>query len=191
MEKRIKIDKVWWRNVQLGEFYNIERDPKLVSGGGSLYIEIPSSLVEDTLLFLGVPESWLGSNTPIKIHAASLNSPTEAGVIEFQSKNGGRMRIARQNRKQRNSIRHPAWTEEHGFPKAPDGLPNEREAYRSYFPDGGLRIYIIKSVEGEYFAGFTKGHRPEGLDKSDPNWDLYPESSRVPGGIISAPMGGD
>ena len=48
------IDRIWWRNVQIGEFYNIERFQQIKGGGGSLYIEIPSSLVPDTLSFLGV-----------------------------------------------------------------------------------------------------------------------------------------
>ena len=54
MAQKLDIAQIWWRNVQPGEFYNIERYPQIAGGGGSLYIEIPRSLVERTLVFLDV-----------------------------------------------------------------------------------------------------------------------------------------
>lgn len=98
------------------------------------------------------------------------------------------MRIARQNRQQPHSQRHPAWTAARGFPTAPDGVRNKEEALR-YFPKGGLRIYIAKTVEGEYYAGFTKGPRPEQMTPNDPMWDLYLQG-RVVGDVINANGGG-
>lgn len=185
MTNRIDIDQVWWRNVQKGEFYNIEREPKIEGGGGSLYIEIPSSMVESTLEFLGANAASLQDGNPIQITAKVLAEPTISGVIEFHTKKGNRMRIARQNRKQKNSLRHPAWTHSRGFPKAPDGLPNSSEVYAHYYPEGGLRIFILKSTSGEFFAGFTKGPRPQGIEADDPNIVLYPDNSRIPGGVYS------
>ena len=92
------------------------------------------------------------------------------------------MRIARQNRQQPNSQRHPAWTAARGFPSAPDDVRNKEEGL-PYFPDGGLRVYIAKSAEGDYYAGFTKGPRPAGMRPTDPMWDLYTQG-RVVGGVI-------
>ncbi|OHQ62339.1 hypothetical protein HMPREF2657_08950 [Corynebacterium sp. HMSC072B08] len=187
MKNQIDIDQVWWRNVQMGEFYNIEREPKIEGGGGSLYIEIPSSMVNVTLEFLGANAASLQDGTPLQITAKVYEDPTISGVIEFHTKKGNRMRIARQNRKQKNSLRHPAWMHSRGFPKAPDGLPNLREAYAPYYPEGGLRIYILKSTSGEFFAGFTTGPRPPGMEPDDPNSVLYPDNSRMPGGVFSLP----
>jgi hypothetical protein len=93
------------------------------------------------------------------------------------------MRIANQNRQQPNSQRHPAWIVARGFPTAPDNVRNKEEAL-PYFPKGGLRIFIAKTVEGDYYAGFNTGPRPASMKPDDPNWDLY--SQGKVGGVIDA-----
>ena len=172
MSEKLNIDRIWWRNVQPGEFYNIERIHKIEGGGGSLYIEIPSSMVPITLDFLDASKANVDVLPVITIQAGVIGKP------------GSRMRIARQNRQQPNSQRHPAWTPARGFPTAPDNVRNKEEAF-PYFPQGGLRIYIAKTVEGDYYAGFTKGHRPTNLKPNDPMWNLYPQGNIV-GGVIEA-----
>lgn len=185
MAQKLNIDRIWWRNVQPGEFYNIERHHRLGSGGGgSLYIEVPSSLVPKTLDFVDATGSNIEDLPVITIEAGVIGRPGESGPIEFQRKTGGRIRIARQNRQQPGSQRHPAWIASRGFPTAPDDVRNRDEAL-PYFPDGGLRIYIAKTVEGEYYAGFTKGPRPESMEHNDPMWNLYPQGSVV-GDVIDA-----
>ncbi len=184
MQNILEIDRIWWRNVQPGEFYNIERYHQIAGGGGSLYIEIPSSMVPATLDFLGATGVDVEDLDVITIEAGVIGKSGLSGPIEFHRKHGGRMRIARQNRQQPNSQRHPAWTAARGFPTAPDNIGNKAEAL-PYFPAGGLRIYIAKTVEGAYFAGFTKGIRPNSMAPNDPMWDLYPEGRAV-GGVIDA-----
>ena len=184
MAPRLRIDRIWWRNVQPGEFYNIERIHRIEGGGGSLYIEIPSSMVPATLDFLDATGANVDALPVITIEARVAGRPSESGPIEFHRKKGGRMRIARQNRQQPNSQRHPAWTAARGFPSAPDDIRSKEEAL-PYFPNGGLRIYIAKTVDGDYYAGFTKGPRPENMKPSDPMWELYPEG-KVVGGVIDA-----
>ena len=184
MAPRLRIDRIWWRNVQPGEFYNIERIHRIAGGGGSLYIEIPSSMVPATLDFLDATGANVDALPVITIEARVAGRPSESGPIEFHRKKGGRMRIARQNRQQPNSQRHPAWTAARGFPSAPDDIRSKEEAL-PYFPNGGLRIYIAKTVDGDYYAGFTKGPRPENMKPSDPMWELYPEG-KVVGGVIDA-----
>lgn len=184
MAQKLNIDRIWWRNVQLGEFYNIERFHRIEGGGGSLYIEIPSSIVPETLDFLDVTGSNVEALPIITIEAGVVGKSGVSGPIEFQRKNGGRMRIARQNRQQPNSQRHPAWIVARGFPTAPDSVRNKEEAL-PHFPEGGLRIYIAKTVEGGYYAGFTKGLRPANMKSNHPMWDLYPQGKAV-GGVIDA-----
>ncbi len=184
MAQKLNIDRIWWRNVQPGEFYNIERHHQIQGGGGSLYIEIPSSIVPETLDFLDATGANVENLPVITIEARVAGRPHESGPIEFHRKKGGRMRIARQNRQQPNSQRHPAWIAARGFPTAPDDVRNKQEAL-PYFPEGGLRIYIAKTVEGDYYAGFTKGPRPGGMKPNNPMWDLYPQG-RVVGGVIDA-----
>lgn len=187
MAQGLTFDRVWWRNVQPGEFYNIERHPNVVKGGqGSLYIEIPKSMVPATLEFLDAAGSNVEALSVITIEARVYGRPGQSGPIEFHRKKGGRMRIARQNRQQSGSQRHPAWIAANGFPTAPDDVKNKEEAL-PYFPTDGLRIFIAKTVEGDYYAGFTSGPRPFGMDPNDPNWELYPASIRRPvGGVIDA-----
>jgi hypothetical protein len=94
------------------------------------------------------------------------------------------MRIARQNRQQPNSQRHPAWIATRGFPTAPDDIRNKEEAL-PYCPHGGLRIFIAKTVEGDYYAGFRKGPRPASMKPNDPWGALYSQDRSV-GGVIDA-----
>lgn len=183
MVKKLAIDRIWWRNVQPGEFYNIERYHQ-IEGGGSLYIEIPSSMVSATLDFLNLTEANVDELPVITIEAHVIGAPELSGPIEFQRKKGSRMRIARQNRQQPNSLRHPAWTVAFGFPTAPDDVRNKEEAFQ-YFPEGGLRIYIAKTVTNDYYASFTKGHRPADMKSNDPMWELYSQGRAV-GGVIEA-----
>lgn len=182
MSQKLQVEYIWWRNVRLGEFYNIERFYNIGGGGGSLYIEIPGSMVPDTLLFLGSPHKQGESFPPIEITAKVIGDPKVSGILTFQTKSGGRMRISRQNRQMPSSERHPAWTEKYGFPKAPDDIKDRQDA-EPYYPKGGLRIYLVRTVEGEFYAGYTKGPRPENLTYESPYWDLYSEQ-RIPGGLI-------
>lgn len=184
MADKLNIDRILWRNVRPGEFYNIERHHQIKGGGGSLYIEIPSSMVPETLDFLNVTGADVDSLPVITIQAKVVGQPSLSGPIEFHPKTGGRIRIARQNRQQPKSQRHPAWTAARGFPTAPDDVRSTEESL-PYFPEGGLRVYVAKTVEGDYYAGFTMGPRPAGMGANDPMWDLYAEG-RVVGGVISA-----
>ncbi len=182
MKEKLDIKRIWWRNVQLGEFYNIERYHKIDGGGGSLYIEIPGSIVRETLDFLNITEAYFNSTSSFEIQAFVVGERKKSGPIVFRSKAGGRMRIANQNRQQPSSQRHPAWNASRGFPLAPDSVANREEAV-PYFPDGGLRIFIAQTFDEKYYAGFTKGHRPADMLNTNPMFELY--SNKV-GGVINA-----
>lgn len=183
MAQKLDIERIWWRNVPPGEFYNVERHPNVTEGGqGSLYFEIPQSLVEATLDFLDAAGTDVESLPPVTIRAGVVGQPGVFGDIEFQRKSGRRMRIVRQNRQQTGSIRHPAWTKANGFPRAPDDVRSTEEAM-PYFPAGGLRIYIAKTFDRDYFAGCTTGQRPVGMRPNDPMWGLYLQG-KVVGGVI-------
>lgn len=184
MAQKLNVDRIWWRNVQPGEFYNIERHHQIKGGGGSLYIEIPGSIVPETLDFLDATGTDVDTLSAITIQAGVVGQSGVSGPVEFHRKHDGRMRIARQNRQQPNSQRHPAWTAARRFPTAPDDVRNKEEAL-PYFPKGGLRIYIVKTVEGNYYAGFTTGPPPTSLNRNDPAWDLYTQGKTV-GGVIDA-----
>lgn len=183
MAQKKPVDRIWWLTVQPGEFYNIERFPRIKGGGGgSLYIEIPGSMVAATLDFLDATGANVDALPVITIHARVIGKPEVSGPIKFHPKSGGRMRISCQNRQQEDSQRHPAWTAARGFPTAPNNVGSTDEAL-AYLPDGGLRIYIAKTVDGEYFAGFKTGARPTDMEHTDPNRHLYLQER---GGVINA-----
>lgn len=182
MSQQINIESIWWRNVQPGEFYNIERHHQIKGGGGSLYIEVPSSMVPETLDFLDMSGKNVDALPVITIEAGVIGQPGASGPIEFQRKTGGRMRIARQNRQQPNSQRHPAWTVARGFPSAPDDVGSKEDAL-PYFPAGGLRIFIAKDFDGAFYAGFNKGPRLAGMSSNDVSWEMY---EKKVGGVIRA-----
>lgn len=183
MAQQLNVERIWWRKLQDGEFYNIERYPRLDSGGGgSLYIEIPKSMVPQTLDFLGATGSNVDALPVITIEAGVIGGLGLSGPIEFHRKAGGRMRIARQNRQQPHCQRHPAWASARGFPSAPDNVRNKDETI-PYLPDGGVRIYIAKTAEGEYYAGFKTGPRPAEMAPNHPLWGLYEGNV---GGVINA-----
>lgn len=187
MAQRLNVQRIWWRNVPVGEFYNVERHPSVTKGGqGSLYFEIPKLFVPKTLDFLGLPNL---DSLPFTIQAGIAGEDSIAAPIEFHRKASGpnendRMRITRQNRQMSGAQRHPAWAAERGFPIAPSGVRSREEA-APYFPDGGLRIYIAKTTEGDYHAGFTTGERPNDMAPDDPAWDLYTQGRTV-GDVIDA-----
>ncbi|NVC25560.1 hypothetical protein E7Z53_19300 [Kocuria salina] len=186
MSDDVHVERIWWRNVPKGEFYNVERHPNVTKGGqGSLYFEVPESLTPKTLDFLGVSNI---ESLPYTIQAG-LADEIDSGItwpIEFRRKSNTspRIRIARQNRQMTGAQRHPAWDRTRGFPSAPDGVQNSSES-DPHFPDGGLRIYIAKTADGDYYAGFTTGRRPTDMDEDDPAWDLYSQG-RIVGGVIDA-----
>lgn len=184
-ELRGEIERIWWLSVQPGEFYNIERHPQIKGGGGAMYIEVPSRLVDLTLDFLGHSGVDLNTQGGITIEAAVIWDPGVTAPIEFLAKSpksGRRLRIARQNRQQRSSQRHPAWTPKYKFPSAPDDVSSTAEA-RKNFPEGGLRIFLAKTSEDYFYAGYTAGRRPTRIRLGDPNYDLY---SSQRGGVIDA-----
>lgn len=176
-----EVDMLWWRNVQPGEFYNIERTMSKPGGGGARYIEIPKSMVKNTLTFLGYDSSKEGEfSQSLSIDAHVMSDPQVTAKLEFKPKTSGRLRISNQNRHSEATMRHPAWTKRYGFPEAPDSVGSPEEV-RAYYPEGGLRVYVVHTTNGEYYAGYTKGKRPNGIDMDDVNARLYDENE--PGGF--------
>lgn len=177
-----KVVEIWWRVLQPGEFYNIERRKGSVpGGGGALYIEIPKSLVRLTLGFFDYEGSEVDEGG-FTISAATIGKIGHVAPVNFQVKAGGRLRIANQNRQAESNSRHPAWSAQNEFPRAPDDVQSTQHAMQ-YLPEGGVRIFIAKTGEGEYLAGFTKGGRPENIPLSSPIRALYVNSGV--GGVLT------
>ncbi len=155
-----RVVAIWWRDLQLGEFFNIERRPDLIEGGGgSRYIEIPQSMTKETLAFFEHEEPATGDRGFI-VEAVPIGSKDGVAFpINIQVKTGKRLRIANQNRQANPNRRHPAWSASAGFPQTPDNIPSREEA-ASHFPDRGVRVFIAKLDDDSFVAGFTCGSAP-------------------------------
>ncbi len=150
----VGIAALWFRAVTPNNFHNIERGPwRDKGGGGPTYIEIPASLVPGTLELLGVD----GDGIPVTIQARAVGAPDlDPAPITFESKTGGRLRIANQNRRITPDLRHPAWRPGLGFPEAPADVASAGEAGQ-HLPGGRLVVYVALDGAGRYHAGFTTG----------------------------------
>lgn len=155
-----RIVAIWWRELQDGEFFNMERSTRLyANGNGALYIEIPKGITAETLTFFDrTPADLLGGG--FQVLAVPLGSTDGlAFPIDIKIKSSARLRIANQNRQATPNRRHPAWSSAAGFPIAPDDVAKREDAV-AYLPEGGVRIFIAKDADGTFYAGYTAGPAP-------------------------------
>ena len=157
----VGIEYVWHRQITRGDFFNIERTSVAgpQGGGGQLFIDIPNSVREGlfTMLGLEAPADVNGDWPSGQVNAQVVGHPTESGLLHFglNRRDDRRYRIQNQNRHTASTERHPAWTAAKGFPEAPDSVQTPEEA-GAYIQDG-VHIFIVKSLTGDYYAGFTTG----------------------------------
>jgi len=177
-----RIVAIWWRVLQLGEFFNIERRPDLIQGGGgSRYIEIPQSMAKETLEFLEYEAPATG-DLGFTVEAVPIGSTDGVAFpINIQVKTGNRLRIANQNRQATPNRRHPAWSASAGFPQAPNSI-SSREDAADYFPVGGVRVFVGKLDDGSFAAGFTQGTAPAEISPTSSLRRLYVNSGV--GGVL-------
>ena len=183
------IHSIWHRKITPGDFFNIERSAEAgpAGGGGQRYIDIPDSVREGLFIMLDlIPPAEDGGTWPSgRIMARVIGNTAVAGWLSFELNRvkEKRYRIANQNRQAAGGVRHPAWTADNGFPQAPDDVATLEDA-RQYIA-GGLRVYIVRSLAGDFYAGFTQGNMmpadwPVGLGLEE----LFDANSN--GGVIRA-----
>ena len=160
--KLVEIHSIWHRQITDGDFFNIERsrDAGPSGGGGQTYIDIPDSVRVGLFTMLGLvaPSDTESGHWPSgNINAQVLGNLEESGTLSFEvnRRKEKRYRVSNQNRQAAGANRHPAWTARNGFPSAPDDVAKPQDA--AVFLGQGARIFIVKSVGGDYYAGFTRG----------------------------------
>ena len=156
------VRSVFWRKITRGDFFNIERAREAgpAGGGGQLYIDIPLgggvSPEEFGNFISGVPLDADDSKwAPYQTQAYSASLPLVDAPLTLTPRRGEnrRYRIANQNRQATGAQRHPAWSAERGFPKAPDNVLSPSDPR---MPDiSSLKIYIARTESGLFLAGFT------------------------------------
>ena len=157
----VGIESVWHRKITGGDFFNIERSTAAgpQGGGGQLFIDIPNAVREGlfTMLALEAPADINGDWPPGVVEARVIGNPGVSSTLHFDlnRRDDRRYRIRNQNRQSGNSERHPAWTGAYGFPEAPDDVQTRIQG-GPHLGDG-VQIYLVKSLSGDYYAGFTRG----------------------------------
>ena len=150
------------RKVTPGDFFNIERSGEAgpTGGGGQLYIDIPLggsiSLNDFGNFVMGQPLNDDDSTWPrIEIQAISASTPIVAAPLVLTPRGGNnrRFRIANQNRQATGGSRHPAWSPDRGFPKAPDDVLSSNDPR---MPDlSQLKVFLARTDLGEFLAGYS------------------------------------
>lgn len=151
-----KIVELWALKMNGSGLYNIERSlhDNPTSGGGHTYIQVPRARVDELLAFLG--QTQIPPNgVPITLNVGNQAKPNiPKQELEFRSKSAGRMRIARQNRHRH--ARLSAWLPGAGFPSLTSGQ-STLDANQILDQLGGVHIYLARDINGDVWAGFTKG----------------------------------
>lgn len=146
------VSGLWVRRVPPNNFFGIERHSSKgpVGGGGALYIEAPSSTVPALLELLG-RDPAPGVEDGFALDTRVIGAPAISAPLVWDTKTGNRMRLF-QNRQSGPDVRHPAWRSERGFPSAPNSVAATAEA--AQYIESGLRVYVVRTAEDDYYAGF-------------------------------------
>lgn len=155
MDSQLEIDELFSLKITPSDLYNIERtrSDKPANGDGDLYIQVPVSLVNPLLLFLG--KTYPPNGVPLILEVNNRAQPDLPGEsLDFRSKSLGRMRIARQNRHRHSRL--TAWTPQMGFPSL-EAYQDTGDARSLLDSIGGLHIYLARAADGTVWAGYTIG----------------------------------
>lgn len=156
------VRSILWRKITAGDFFNIERTREAgpAGGGGQLYVDIPlggSISLRDFGNFVGgSPLSDDDSAWPrfeLQVFSASMPIATAPLLLTPRRGKNRRYRIANQNRQAPGGRRHPAWSADRGFPKAPNDVASPTDPR---MPDlSYLKVFIARTDIGDFLAGYS------------------------------------
>ena len=158
------VEMILYKKVNNGDLLNIDREIfKGAKGGGQTYFDLAGIDQEKLSKFLeyGIAENKdnpkeFEYRKKYTIEAVQLGNEDIVAKLEFDP------RKKRKNYKisdQRNN-RHPAWSPSNGFPTIPQWARYAKDI--TNIPN--LFIFIIKTSEKKYYAGFVNNSIPESWD---------------------------
>lgn len=152
MEKRVT--SLVFRRMTYSDFRHINKSGgEEPGGGGQSYIDFPITDIklEDWYEFLGPHTGTGAGNRPqwiFNINSLGLTSPRQ---LKIYQRRAASVTIAAQKIHSKSANRVPSWHPDNGFPQDYDSVNHN------------LVIYIIKTVENEFWAGwFLQDHIPAG-----------------------------
>lgn len=150
------IEKIFYRKINPSDFKQLYRIGKPKNGGGQTYIEaagISNENIIDFLSYAEMSETSLQDDARFMytFNAYVLGDNTKSDFIEFAPRNKrSNYKISRQYLTQK----HPAWSEENGFPEP---AKDDNGEYKDDFAGiiDNLIILIIRTNYRKYYAGFN------------------------------------
>lgn len=156
---------VAYRFLTKADFFNIYKPIGTeAAGGGQTYIDFPAGdiSVDDWREFfdevdgIEVEERTQGPAWTFPVKSLGLTGEENLTIYQRRQQS---FSIASQRLDSRNSMRPGAWRPEYGFPAPAD--PADRQALPP-----GLAIYLVRSEQGEIWAGWFQGRVPTRDDTS-------------------------
>lgn len=175
-----ELTELVFRQITPAEFYNINKQPKTVPegsgkkpGGGQSYIDVPIkhvALETWKSFFHGVAPETSKSGPVWKVQINSLGG---LGVqeVEIGQRATSRVNIRSQKIFSKANNRLYAWHPDHGgFPRAPTDIVDADDP-RVIELAAGVRIFILKTADAEYWAGWLRTEDIERLSAIDPRFE--------------------
>lgn len=144
-----KAVSVVYRRLTQTDFFNIYKPPGTEeTGGGQTYIDFPATRIplEAWRRFFHIVLELMRGSGPgweFQLHSIGLRAPQ---MSEINQRRPATFRIINQNINSAGANRVGAWLPSNGFPEPVD--PTQRE------PPDNLVIYIVKTTNDEYWAGW-------------------------------------
>lgn len=145
-----EVDAIFYKTINPGDLWNIDRAPGTVQGGGGqTYIDlagIDDNELQEFLKYGTSEEKDNEERKKITINASKIGEPDVVSEITFDPRpKRPNYRITNQHRE-----RHPAWRAENGFPTVP--IAATGAASVNNIPN--LCIFIVRTIERQYYAGY-------------------------------------
>ncbi|PEL25826.1 AAA family ATPase [Bacillus pseudomycoides] len=168
------INAIFFKKINNGDLWNIDRPPGSVAGGGGqTYINVAVDTDSLHEFMSGatsiVPKpGHIHGNSTYTVIAKSLHDSTQTGPIVIDPRNNRTdYRITQQALHQN---RHPAWLNANtGFPVINRGATSANTTTTAT----NLRIFIIRTTDNEYYAGYVNSaNKPT-------TWSNLPSLDRI------------
>lgn len=170
-----ELKEIIFRQITPADFFNINKPPGTEDGGGGQsYIDVPVRNVD-----LEAWHSFFGNVAPIDTKSGPLwnieiNSLGGLGrqVIKIGQRRSASVNIRSQKLLSRSSNRVLAWHPDYGeFPRAPADMSSAEDP-RVIELTAGVRIFILKTDQEEYWAGWHRTEEIQRLASIDPRFEV-------------------
>ncbi|MDB2438670.1 HNH endonuclease [Hellea sp.] len=186
-------EQIIYRTLTNADFFNIYNRPRALKpgekpGGKQSYIDIPTKAVplEDWRQFFSGSKPEIQSGRPVwSVNIHSLGLEVEGSqLIDVGLRREASVNIRSQKLHSRLSKRIFSWHPEYGDFPAPKGQIDSASDPKIEALVGNLVIYLIRTTEAEYWAGWINQFSPPpDLNEEDALANIFPNTGS-PDGII-------